>query len=226
MGVRENIILLRKKYDLSQNQLAEIAGVTRGAVSQWEGGFSEPRMGAVQRMADHFHISKSNIIEDGGMRHTDPKTGKIIPIDAVQAIASPGIPRPVAGTIFAGDFGVVVEESGETLNVDADLYEHHKSGYWMRVRGNSMNRLFPEGSMIYIDPNDEVRNGDVAAICVNGDEGTVKRVYFEGDCVRLHPESYDPDYRDRIIDHDEPDCPPLLIAGKVVGFRSPLDWKP
>ena len=64
MGIRENIINLRKRYGLTQDELAKIAGVSRGAVSQWEGGFSEPRMGAVQRIADHFGIKKSDLIED------------------------------------------------------------------------------------------------------------------------------------------------------------------
>ena len=57
MGIRENIVLLRKHFGVTQEELAKIAGVTRGAVSQWEGGFSEPRMGAIQKMADHFAIS-------------------------------------------------------------------------------------------------------------------------------------------------------------------------
>ncbi len=57
MAIRENIIKLREMNQITQEQLADIAGVSRGAVSQWEGGFSEPRMGAIQRMADHFNNS-------------------------------------------------------------------------------------------------------------------------------------------------------------------------
>lgn len=67
MSVKHNIKRLRNIAELTQEDLATIAGVTRGAVSQWEIGESEPRMGAVQRIADHFHIKKSNIIEEGGM---------------------------------------------------------------------------------------------------------------------------------------------------------------
>lgn len=51
----------------TQQQLADIAGVSRSAVSLWEIGKAEPRMGAVQAMADHFGLRKANIIEDGGM---------------------------------------------------------------------------------------------------------------------------------------------------------------
>lgn len=67
MGVKENIIRLRKLTGVTQEELGKIAGVSRSAVSLWEIGDSEPRMGSVQSMADYFHIRKANIIEDGGM---------------------------------------------------------------------------------------------------------------------------------------------------------------
>lgn len=67
MGVKENIIRLRKLTGVTQEELGKIAGVSRSAVSLWEIGDSEPRMGSVQLMADFFHIRKANIIEDGGM---------------------------------------------------------------------------------------------------------------------------------------------------------------
>ncbi len=67
MGIKENIKLLRDYYKLSQKELAQIAGVTDKAVSTWESGAKEPRMGAIQKIADHFGLKKSNIIEDGGL---------------------------------------------------------------------------------------------------------------------------------------------------------------
>lgn len=64
MTISENIKNLRLKYGLSQKELGLIAGVTDKAVSTWEQGIKEPRMGAIQKMADHFGIKKSDIIED------------------------------------------------------------------------------------------------------------------------------------------------------------------
>ncbi len=167
------------------------------------------------------------------------------PTNAVPARPG-GVPRPVIGRISAGPFGTVYEESGEELDgpddvwechkqgfwmseeldVPDDVWECHKQGFWMRVSGNSMNRLFAEGSMVYVDPACEVRNGDVGVACVNGDEGTVKRIFFEpNNVVRLHPESYDPEYRDRVIDEDDPDGPSFHIEGKVVSYRAPMGWR-
>lgn len=67
MAISENIKLLREKYRLSQKDLALIAGASDKAVSTWERGLKEPRMVAIQKIADHFGIKKSNLIEDGGI---------------------------------------------------------------------------------------------------------------------------------------------------------------
>lgn len=74
MGISENIKILREKYGLSQKELGQIAGVSDKAVSTWEQGLKEPRMGAIQKLADYFCIRKSDIIEDGGLmsKRTSP----------------------------------------------------------------------------------------------------------------------------------------------------------
>ena len=69
MSIAENIKKLRLYYDISQKELAEIAGVTDKAISTWETGNNEPRMGAIQKISDHFHIKKSDLIENGGWKN-------------------------------------------------------------------------------------------------------------------------------------------------------------
>jgi transcriptional regulator with XRE-family HTH domain len=67
MTIGKNIKMLRNKYGLSQKELASIAGVSDKAVSTWENNLKEPRMGTIQKIADHFGLQKSNIIEDNGL---------------------------------------------------------------------------------------------------------------------------------------------------------------
>ena len=64
MSIGQNIKQLRESHGLSQAELAQIAGVSNKAVSTWENDSKIPRMGAIQKMADYFHILKSDIIED------------------------------------------------------------------------------------------------------------------------------------------------------------------
>lgn len=60
---------------------------------------------------------------------------------------------------------------------------------------------------------------------MNGVECTIKRVYFESETVRLHPESYDPEYRDRVIDASDPDAPEVRVIGKAVSYTAPDGWR-
>lgn len=63
----KNIARLRMLSGMTQDDFARVAGVSRSAVAQWERGSAEPRMGAIQRLSDYFHIPKAWVIEDGGM---------------------------------------------------------------------------------------------------------------------------------------------------------------
>lgn len=63
MTISKNIKSIREQHNLSQKELALIAGVSEQAVSTWETGIREPRMGAIQKIADHFGLKKSDIID-------------------------------------------------------------------------------------------------------------------------------------------------------------------
>lgn len=87
MSISENIKNLRLKYNLSQKELALIAGVTDKAVSTWEKGTKEPRMGTIQKIADHFGIRKSDLIEDSNTLHLTPRDERQIAEDLERMIA-------------------------------------------------------------------------------------------------------------------------------------------
>ena len=53
----ENIRSLRKQRKLTQEQLAEVLGVTTGAVYKWESGLSLPELSMLMELADFFDTS-------------------------------------------------------------------------------------------------------------------------------------------------------------------------
>lgn len=57
MKLSENIRTFRKGRKLTQEQLAEVLGVTPGAVYKWEAGLSIPDIGLIMEMADFFDTS-------------------------------------------------------------------------------------------------------------------------------------------------------------------------
>lgn len=61
--VRSNMIKqLRESRGLTQAQLAEQLGVSYQAVSTWENGLKTPRVGVIEKLADFFGVSKSQIM--------------------------------------------------------------------------------------------------------------------------------------------------------------------
>ena len=72
MGISERIKYLRDLHGLTQAELGKIAGVSDKAVSTWENGSAEPRMGAIQNMADHFGISKGWLIGESPLDDNEP----------------------------------------------------------------------------------------------------------------------------------------------------------
>ena len=53
----ESIRTFRKERSLTQEQLAEVLGVTVGAVYKWEAGLSTPELPLIVEMADFFDTS-------------------------------------------------------------------------------------------------------------------------------------------------------------------------
>lgn len=52
----------RRKADLTQQQLAELVGVTSGAVSMWERGATIPRSDRLLVMADALGVKVEDLI--------------------------------------------------------------------------------------------------------------------------------------------------------------------
>ncbi|MHC1696412.1 MAG: LexA family protein [Eubacteriales bacterium] len=189
MSIGDNMKKLREKKGLSQEEFGKIAGVTDKAVSNWETGLREPKMGSIQKIADYFGITKSEIIE-----------GKP-PIDLETIGARQYNPRnciPILGDIAAG-MPIFAEE-----NIVGYTYTElngHYSYFALRVRGDSMNAAsIMDGSELIVREQDNVENGEIAVIMIDCEQYTVKRFYRQGDFVTLMPQSYNPDHKPQTYD--------------------------
>lgn len=222
MTIRENIIALRHIYGVTQEELASIAGVTRGAVSQWEGGFSEPRMGAIQKMADHFHIRKSNIIEDGGMDAIDPvtKRPRNLPKGARPVQGMPMGYVPLRGRVHAGPFTEPEDlaDREELALVPQFLIDADPDTYALEAEGDCMNRIYPEGCTVIVSPNREPQNGSVAVVALDGHDAIMRRMIRTASTLILSPESFNPEHKDIIITEDSDHT--VEFWGRVVWFQA------
>ena len=203
--------IARKNAGMTQAQAAEAGGIALSTLRRWEQGVNEPDINSINKLADLYHTS-TDVLLDSPFAHRG-----VVSITNATA--------PLFGRIAAGTPREALKVAEEEHWVSPKLKERYPDAFWLRVSGNSMNRLFADESLVLIAPREEVRDGDVAVVFVNGDDATLKRVYFEGAAIRLHPESYDPEYRDRVIDSSDPDAPEVRIIGKAVSYTAPEGWR-
>jgi len=92
---------------------------------------------------------------------------------------------PLLGRIAAGAPVEAIEQK-EVLNF-AD-FAGSGNTYALEVRGNSMiDDHICDGDLILLERNAEARDGDIVVALVAGSEATLKRIYREGETVRLQP---------------------------------------
>lgn len=213
MGVGENIKRIRTQHDMTQEELGRIAGVSAMAVSQWENGRAVPRMGAVQRIADHFGMKNGEVI-DGVLPDASLPVPGAIPIQP-----SPVAYLPLLGSIHAG----VAEEpdvfdSADRCQVPAWVAEEHPRAFLLKVEGDCMDRVYPEGCLVAIDPDAEAVSGCVAAVQIDDTDFLMRRYIRTADTLVLSPDSYNPAHRDRVFSGDDWDNHFVRVVGRVVWY--------
>jgi repressor LexA len=197
------------KNDITQMRLAEIAGVEPATVSGWMNEKSDPRRYYLEKIADYFNVSVDDLRSEGHGLAAKQRGSYITPVP-VDSYA------PVIGYVPAGDPYEATEIEGELHWVDPDVRSKHPKAFFLIISGDSMDKVFDDGRYVLIDPDGDPHDKDIVAVIVNGDEATIKRIFFAGDVIVLHPDSTNGKHKARTIDVSNPDAPPVRILGVAV----------
>lgn len=221
--IGNNINAIRIHKGFSQEKMAEIAGVSQTTISAWECGVSVPRRSNVLKIMDAI----PGLTFDDIMSDDKGFAKKVLSVNGImEARPSRSHYLPIVGRIAAGDAREAIEQTDQYYPIADEFYEGNEDSVWLVLSGNSMNKYFADGTLLLVNRRMEVLNGDIAVTFVNGDDATVKRVFFDGDKIILRPESYDPEYQDRVIDRSDPDAPGVYFFGKVMTYTAPPGWRP
>jgi repressor LexA len=149
-----------------------------------------------REICDHFGFSSYgtvykhlSLLEKKGLirRDWNQKRGVEIVEDEKAEPAAPSNARdlPLFGYIAAGR-PLDVEVSDETITVPEHLTSRGEN-YVLKVRGDSMvDDGILDGDLVIIARRERADNGEMVVANVNG-EVTLKRIYQEGERVRLQP---------------------------------------
>lgn len=196
-----NLLKLMDEKNITQEEIAKITGVSQQSVSNWVSAKLMPRMRAVEKIADYFHIMKSDLLEEQ---------------NAIKK--KEGVKIPILGRVIAG---VPITAVEEILGYEEISEQMAKTGEYfaLRIQGTSMEPKMSEGDIVIVRHQDTVENGQIAIVLVNGDEATVKKVKFRDDGIELiafNSYVYEPHFYSK----KEIAELPVKIIGRVVELRA------
>lgn len=122
---------------------------------------------------------------------------------------------PVYGQISAGQPNWAEENIEGRIPIDTNLMDivNPEEHFFLRVNGESMNKVIKNGAFALIHKQDTVENGEIAVVLVNGYDATLKKFTKQGDLIILEPQSNDETFKTQVYDK----ATSIQILGKYVG---------
>jgi repressor LexA len=106
-------------------------------------------------------------------------------VAAAAAAAGNGMTLPLMGRIAAGR-PLEAMENPESISL-AD-FTRSKDVYVLQVKGESMqDEHIVDGDYVLVEKTNVARDGEIVVALVNGSDATLKRIYVEGNKIRLQP---------------------------------------
>jgi SOS-response transcriptional repressor LexA len=175
MSIHKTIREGRRAKGLSQQELAELCGVTRSAVQQWEQeDGTAPKRAQQSRVASVLGLTVAQLMGASNVQAGPEVRGSVPLISAVQA----------------GNYKMHVDnfhpdDGGEERVLTTVPVKRHT--FALRVAGDSMEPDFKEGAILIVEPDMEAHPGDFVISKNEDGETTFKQLVKDGGDWYLKP---------------------------------------
>ena len=203
MTVGDRIKKYRKILGMSQEELASKVDITKQAIYKYESNIvTNIPLDKIEIMSSIFGIPPSQLM---GWNSTETK-----PVAPVSI--------PVLGYVAAG---IPIEAITDVLDYEELSPEMVKDGseyFALQIKGASMEPKISEGDVVIVRKQADCENGQIAIVCVNGDQATCKRVMKQANGILLQP--LNPAYEPTFYTAEQIQNLPITILGRVVELRA------
>lgn len=210
MEMGKKIHELRMQKGMTLEELGNIVGVGKSTVRKWENGIiANMKRDKILKVSVALGVSPAYLM--GWQESTDEE---IISLNNVHPIELKRF--PMLGDIACGVPKYTNEDRESYVmagtNINAD--------FCLRASGDSMvGARILDGDIVFIQKQDMVENGEIAAVVVNNDsEATLKRLYYYPDKGLLILKPENPAYEDLIFSGNE--LNQVHVLGKAMAFQS------
>ena len=191
--IGRRIAEIRRERGYNQEQLSEMARVSRITLARYETGAIEPGAFAISRIADALNVSTDELL---------CRTEKLPPFIPIVKRAV-----PIVGDIACGE-PITHEQNIEGY---ADIPDGVHADFALRCKGDSMIPTFLDGDLVLIRQQPEAEDGQIAAVSYNG-ESTLKHIYKNGTGFMLTADN--PKFPPiQIMNYED-----IVIYGVAVGY--------
>lgn len=191
----------------TQKYVAEKIGMARTTYTAYENGTKMPPPDTINNIAilldvsNDYLMGRTNIAESyNNLADLSTEHFTFLPVVAEIACGIPTFTEDEIIEYFPAERALLT--GGEYV--------------WLKAKGSSMvNAGIRDGSKVLIRLQSVVENGEIAAVCIDDNSATLKKVYFSEDQITLVSEN--PGYADQVYRKDT-----ISIKGKAVYVGSAL----
>jgi repressor LexA len=170
---------------------------------------------SMEEIAEHFRFASLNAVfkhleslSSRGYLRREPNRARSIELSHRKAEGVQTL--PLLGLVAAGR-PIEAVATPETLQIPEDLLPRHGNCYVLRVLGESMiDEHIEDGDYVIVESRQDAVDGEMIVALVDGDNVTLKKIYREGQSVRLQPAN--PEVSPIILDGSR-----VKVQGVVVG---------
>lgn len=195
--ISKNIRRYAEINNKTQTDISKDLKIPKSTLSGYFNATSTPSPGNIQKLADYFGVKKSDL---------DPRfiqPSNVIPIKRTQTI-------PILGTIACGE-PVLAEENIEDYIAFPNELTPSGESFFLKCKGDSMEPVIQDGSLVLIRQQEDVENGEIAAVLLyESNEATLKRIRKINGTLLL--EAINEEYEPYLVTEDNP----AKIIGKAM----------
>lgn len=165
---------LRKRKNLSQQQVADALGIAKTNISRYETGIQLPELDKLETLSRLLGVTPSEFmayIERGNVATGPDIQGTV----------------PLISWVQAGGWRQMTNNNPLEIERVPTTYRPHRYTFALRVKGDSMEPKFPDGCLIIVEPEETVLNGAYVVASREGEEATFKQIIHDGGKAFLKP---------------------------------------
>ena len=195
--LKDNIRNRRIRIKLTQGELGKRIGVGKSSISMYESGDRIPPIDVIEKLSHVFNCDINDLIGEA-----KPSPTKI----------------PVLGYVAAG---IPIEAITEVLDYEElspELVRDGSEYFGLKIKGDSMEPKISDGDVVIVRKQPNVDSGQIAIVCINGENATCKKIMKQAGGILLQP--LNPSFAPVFYTVEQIAEIPITILGRVVELRA------